>query len=93
MSGLAGASCECFVRPRQSRGFLPVRREPRVLGRGDRPPCRMFSLPHVLHAIVLQGSVYQRLLALGGLVHGLLLVPVVERRVILMSGRFFVFKS
>ena len=93
MCGLAGASCEfCsrFVRPRQSRGSLPVRREPPVLGRGDRPPCRMFSLPHVLHAFVLQGSVYQRLLALGGLVHGLLLVPVVERRVILMRGRFFV---
>ena len=109
--GLAGASCAfCsrFVRPNLSRGSLPVRREPPVLGRGDRPPCRMFSLVqgvsgfvvrnvlrcdllHVLHTFVLQGSVYQRLLALGGLVHGLLLVPVVERRVILMSGRFCVF--
>ena len=106
--GLAGASCafcsRC-VRPSLGRGSLPVRPEPPVLGRGDRPPCRMFSLDqgvsslvvrnglsydllHVLHASVFQRNVCQRLLVLGGLIHGLLLVPVLERRVILMSFVF-----
>jgi len=52
--GLAGASCAfCsrFVRP---SGSLPVRREPPVLGHGDRPPCRMFSLDQGVSSLVVR---------------------------------------